>query len=561
MLRVPVPRVRPHAERLDAASSTNRSTRGLGPWRGSLARMGLWAVAAEGIRQQGVRVAFSTVGHRDLPLCRELEAAGIPVVETLSEQTAAFAAEGWAKVTREPGLVVLGGPLGLPQALTALANAFANESPMLVIDDAEAGDGHAQHVAEHLAMASTVVRSRWVTSSSELPGVVRAACAAASTPPRGPVLVAVTSSVAEREPDLPTSGELDRDSVERVGGLLTGAERPVLVAGGGAYWSKAEAALLRFVEGLHVPVVMNGMGRGAIPADHELAVSRARSVALGEADLVIVAGTPIDFRLSYGRFGGARVVHLCEHHSQVAAQVDLADWLVGDIKQLFEALILAGGKGTQRTSWLRRLRNEELDRRAAEEADLQSDGMPIRPPRFFGELRKRLGRDAVVIGDGGDFVSYAGRYVDSFTPGCFLDPGPFGCLGVGMGYAISARLAHPRRQVVVLFGDGAVGFSLTEFDTLMRHGLPIVAVVGNNNGWGLEKHHMQAMFGYDVAADLRPGTRYDQVAEAMGGSGFLVTEPGEIGPALDRAFASNRPTLINMMLDPADAYPRSTVLA
>ena len=524
--------------------------------------MGLWAVAAEGIRQHGVRVAFSTVGQRDLPLCGELEAVGIPVVETLGEQTAAFAAEGWAKVTREPGLVVLGGPLGLPQALTALANAFANESPMLVIDDAEAGGGDARHVAEHLAMASTIVRSTWVTSPSELSDAVAAAYAAASTPPRGPVLVELTSGVADSErAGSPTSGELDRDSAERVAGLLAGAERPVLVAGGGVYWSKAEASLLHFVEGLQVPVVMNGMGRGAIPADHELAVSRARSLAFRDADLVMVAGTPIDFRLGYGRFGGARVVHLCEHRSQVAAHVDLADWLVGDTKQLFEALLLAGGTSTQRTSWLDRLRKEELDRRAAEEADLQSDGTPIRPPRFFGELRKRLGRDAVVIGDGGDFVSYAGRYVDSFTPGCFLDPGPFGCLGIGMGYAMSARLAHPRRQVVVLFGDGAAGFSLMEFDTLIRHGLPLVAVVGNNNGWGLEKHHMQAMFGYDVVADLRPGTRYDQVAEAMGASGLLVTEPSEIGPALDQAFASDRPVLINMMLDPADAYPRSTVLA
>lgn len=519
------------------------------------------AVTAEEIRRLGVRVAFSTVDHHDLPLCRLLEELGIPVVETLHPQTASFAAEGWAKVTREPSLVILSGPLGLPQALTGLANAYANESPMVVIDDAAAGAGDERHVDEHLGMASTVVRSTWVTSAAELAGAAASAAAAANTPPRGPVLVEISAGTAGAEVGGgATSPTLESDTVQRVGELLGGAERPVLVAGGGVYWSKAEAQLARFIEAFDIPIIMNGMGRGTVPADHELAVSRARSVALQEADLVLVAGTPIDFRLGYGRFGEARVVHLCEHHSQVATHLDLAASLVGDHKQLFESLLSAGETGPSRKGWVERVHRAELDRRAADEEGLQTDDSPIHPLRFFGELKKRLARDAVVIGDGGDFVSYAGRYVDSFTPGCFLDPGPFGCLGIGLGYAISARLAHPRRQVVVLLGDGAAGFSLMELATLMRHGLPIVAVVGNNNGWGLEKHHMQAMYGYHVAADLRPDTRYDQVADSMGADGLLVRDPGEIGPALDRAFASDRPVVINMMLNPADEYPRSTVL-
>jgi acetolactate synthase I/II/III large subunit len=519
------------------------------------------AVPAQAIRRQGVRVAFSTVEQRDAPLCHHLEQSGVPVVETLHEQTAAFAAEGWAKVTREPGLVILTGPLGLPRALTGLANALANESPMVVIDDPAAGVTDAQHITEHLGMASEVVRSARITSASDLAGAVAAAAAAANTPPRGPVLLEISSGVpGAAAGGTRTSPKPESGSVESIVGLLAGAQRPVLVAGGGVYWSKAEAQVLRFVEAFDVPIVMNGMGRGIVRADHELAVSRARSFALRDADLVLVAGTPIDFRLGYGQFGGARVIHLCEHHSQVATHVDLAGSLFGDYKELFEALLSTRDTNSRRRGWFERVRKQELDRRADDEVALQTEDSPIRPLRFFGELRKRLARDAVVIGDGGDFVSYAGRYIDSFTPGCFLDPGPFGCLGVGMGYAISARLAHPRRQIVVLFGDGAVGFSLMELGTLIRHGLPIVAIVGNNNGWGLEKHHMQALFGYDVVADLRPDTRYDQVAQSMGGAGLLVTEPSEIGPALDRAFASDRPVVINVMLDPADSYPRSTVL-
>jgi acetolactate synthase-1/2/3 large subunit len=175
-------------------------------------------------------------------------------------------------------------------------------------------------------------------------------------------------------------------------------------------------------------------------------------------------------------------------------------------------------------------------------------------------LRKRLARDAIVIGDGGDFVSYAGKLVDSYEPGTFLDPGPYGCLGMGPGYALAAALAHPDRQVVLLLGDGAIGFSLADFDTLVRHGVNVTAIVGNNGIWGLEKHPMQAIFGYDVVAELRPGTRYDLVVAALGGNGELVSEPHELGPALDRAFASNGVSLVNVLTDPADAYPRSSNL-
>ena len=161
--------------------------------------------------------------------------------------------------------------------------------------------------------------------------------------------------------------------------------------------------------------------------------------------------------------------------------------------------------------------------------------------RIYGELAQLLDRDAIVVGDGGDFVSYAGRVVDSYRPGCWLDPGPFGCLGSGPGYALAAKLAHPERQVVLLLGDGAFGFSGMEFDTLARHGVAVVGVIGNNGIWALEKHPMEAIYGYSVAADLRPSTRYDEVAEALGCHGELVSEPAELRPALERAFAAGGP--------------------
>jgi acetolactate synthase-1/2/3 large subunit len=181
--------------------------------------------------------------------------------------------------------------------------------------------------------------------------------------------------------------------------------------------------------------------------------------------------------------------------------------------------------------------------------------------RIYGELAEMLDRNAIVVGDGGDFVSYAGRVVDSYRPGCWLDPGPYGCLGSGPGYALAAKLAHPDRQVVLLLGDGAFGFSGLEFDTLARHGVAVVGVMGNNGIWALEKHPMEAIYGYSVAAELRPETRYDQVVEALGCHGELVRAPDELRPALERAFGAGRPALVNVLTDPGVAYPRRSNLA
>jgi acetolactate synthase-1/2/3 large subunit len=247
--------------------------------------------------------------------------------------------------------------------------------------------------------------------------------------------------------------------------------------------------------------------------------------------------------------------------SEVAHHAVLAGSTAGDLAATFTQLADAGAPPGLHDDWIASLRDEERAKRAAEAVSLEAADDPIKPTRIYGELRKRLDRDAIVIGDGGDFVSYAGKLVESFEPGTFLDPGPYGCLGMGPGYALAAGVAHPDRQVVLLLGDGAIGFALGDFESLVRHGVNVTAIVGNNGIWGLEKHPMQALFGYDVVADLAPGIRYDKVVEALGGHGQLVTEPGDIGPALDRAFATPGVSLVNVLTDPADAYPRSSNLA
>ena len=265
--------------------------------------------------------------------------------------------------------------------------------------------------------------------------------------------------------------------------------------------------------------------------------SRARNTALKGADVALVIGVPMDFRLGFGEAFGADSEIVVDRRRRARARAP-ARGRGRALRRPRRTLrrSRARGGGGHRRAGSSSLRGVETEKRAAEREQLEDPRAPLHPMRVYGELAQVLDRDAIVIGDGGDFVSYAGRVVDSYEPGCWLDPGPFGCLGSGPGYALAAKLAHPDRQVVLLLGDGAFGFSGMEFDTLARHGVDVVGVMGNNGIWALEKHPMEFLYGYSVAADLRPETRYDQVVEALGGHGELVREPGELRPALERAF-------------------------
>jgi acetolactate synthase I/II/III large subunit len=233
--------------------------------------------------------------------------------------------------------------------------------------------------------------------------------------------------------------------------------------------------------------------------------------------------------------------------------------LYGDVRAILSGLAEGGGNDTR--EWVETIRAAEREKREGERELREDPRAPLHPMRLYAELGEVLDRNAIVIGDGGDFVSYAGRVIDSYEPGCWLDPGPFGCLGSGPGYALAAKLAHPDRQVVLLLGDGAFGFSGMEYDTLARHGVNVVGVMGNNGIWALEKHPMEMLYGYSVVADLRPGTRYDEMVRALGGHGEVVERPEDLRPALVRAFESGRPALVNVLTDPAVAYPRRSNLA
>ena len=528
-------------------------------------------VALAALRAAGVEEMFTLSGGHVFPVYDAAVRQKVRIVDVRHEQTATFAAEGTAKLTRRPGLAVVTAGPGVTNSVSAVTSAYFTGVPLVVLGGRAPtvnwGRGGLQEL-DHVPILAPVTKlSRTAATGDEIGPVLLDAARAALTPHRGPVFVDVpmdtifSPASAAIEFAAPEPAGPDPDAVAAVAGLVAGAERPAFVVGGDVWFGRAEDALRRAAEALRVPVFMNGMGRGCLPADDPLAFARVRGLLKKEADLVVVVGTPLDFRLAFGDFGAAEVVHLADAAEGIAAHRSLAGSASGDLAAILDGLAGWAGDRVSHEPWLDRLRAAEDAARARDEDLLGAGGPVIRPPAVYGALRSRLERDAVVIGDGGDFVSYAGKFVDSFQPGCWLDPGPYGCLGTGLGYAIAARVARPSSQVVLLLGDGAAGFSLMDVDTLVRHDLPVVMVVGNNGGWGLEKHPMRAIYGYDVAAELRPETRYDEVVRALGGAGETVRRPGELGPALDRAFASGVPYLVNVLTDPDDSYPRSSVLA
>jgi acetolactate synthase-1/2/3 large subunit len=549
------------------------------------------ALAVAAARRHGVQEMFTLSGGHVFPLYDGVVKADPPLrlVDVRHEQTAVFAAEATAKLLRRPGLAVLTAGPGVTNGISAVTTAHFNGSPVLVLGGRAPtgrwGAGSLQELDHPPLLAPVTKHAGTVGDTAAIPEAVDRALRLAAEPHRGPVFLdlpieALFSQATAELPEPPPTParEPDPDALDGVARLLAEAQRPVLVLGSDVWADRAEAAAARAAEVLGLPVVANGQGRGIVPPAAGPLVTRARSVAFGGADLVVVAGAPLDFRLGYGRFGGrdggaAKVVHLVDAPDQLAGHVELAGAVAGDLGLILDGLVeavarLGGVRGTPGGSigrpagnpspWLQQLREEASAAAERDRALLESDAEPIHPARIYGELRRQLADDAVVIGDGGDFVSFAGRLLEPARPGGWLDPGPYGCLGTGLGYTLAARLARPDAQVVLLLGDGAAGFSLMDVDTLVRHRLPAVIVCGNNGIWGLEKHPMRMLYGYDVAADLQPGCRYDEVVRALGGAGELVTSPSGIGPALARAFDAGVPYLVNVATDPEVAYPRST---
>jgi acetolactate synthase-1/2/3 large subunit len=525
-------------------------------------------LAAAALKQEGIQNLFTLSGGHIAPLYDGCVAEGIRIVDFRHEQAAAHAADGWARVSGRPGVVAVTAGPGVTDAVTGIANAMYANSPMLVIGGksplGELEMGSLQEM-DHVTLVRSITKwARTCWESRRIGEYVTEAFRHATAGRKGPVFLDLPLDVQFNP--WPPGVEVpegyrtvakplgDPDEVARAARLLREADHPVVFAGGGVRWGEANEALAALADALKVPVFLNSLGRGCLPPDHPSFFSAARKYALGKSDLVLALGVDWDFRLGFGRRNlaeGVQVIQVDVDAVHIGRNRAVDVGIVGDPGKVIEQLLQAGVGNTREPAWTGEVREEE--RRLEEEAreGMESEAVPIHPQRFAREIRDFLEPDAVVVGDGGDIVGISASIIHARYPGHWLDPGPFGCLGVGPSFAVAARLARPDKQVLVVYGDGSFGLNAMEYESAIRQDIPFVGVIGNDGAWGQIKVAQEALYGEGnaPAAVLSQETGYDRMVEALGGYGERVTEPGEIRPALQRAFDAAVPACINVILD------------
>ncbi|HSF06345.1 MAG TPA: thiamine pyrophosphate-binding protein [Methylomirabilota bacterium] len=535
-------------------------------------------LVARVLKQAGAGHVFTLCGGHVLPIYDGCLSEGIAVIDTRHEQAAAHAADAYARLTRNIGVAVVTAGPGVTDAVTGVANAQSARSPLLLIGGAAPlglrGQGALQEM-EQVALLRPVTKGAWsVAETRQIPEVLTTAIRTALTGRPGPVFVEIPvdmlmNRVDDRLAPIPTGAvhrspaPADPDAVVRLGHLLSRAERPVVIAGSGVWWDDAAKSLTAFAEAAGVPVFMNGAGRGCLASDHPRAFAHARGWALAQADFVLVLGAPLDFRLGYGRpptfADDARVAMIDCDPAELGRNRRLEIGLAAHIGRALEQLtdVLPPALAGRWEEWRRRVTARERESRERLDAQCASAEVPMSHYRWAAEIARVVTPDTIIVADGGDVVGCAAKIVTLARPGQWLDPGPFGCLGVGPPFAIAAKLLHPRQRVLLIAGDGAFGLNGMEMETAVRFGLPITCIVGNDGGWGQIRNPQLSFFGEARAvATSLPTTRYDLWVEALGGRGAFIREPREIGPALERALGSNEVWCINVPLDPA-AYRRT----
>jgi acetolactate synthase-1/2/3 large subunit len=516
---------------------------------------------------------FTLCGGHILPIYDGCLDEGIAVVDTRHEQAAAHCADAYARLTRGIGVAMVAPGPGVTDAVTGVANAYAARSPMLLIGGAAPlglrGLGALQEM-EQVALLRPITKGAFtVPETRQIPEVLTTAIRTALSGRPGPVFVEIPvdllmTSIEDRLAPIPTDyvhrprGAADPAALETLARLLAAAERPVVVAGGGIWWDDAADALTAFAARAGVPVFMNGAGRGALPASHPNAFAQARGMALGAADLVLVLGAPLDFRLGYGRppvfAEHARVVMVDADPAELGRNRPLALGVAGDLgvvlRQALETVPAA--MAARVAPWLAAVRARETEARRKLDAFCAAEDVPVTHYRLAAEIARVVGPETIVVGDGGDVVGCVSKIVALHRPGQWLDPGPLGCLGVGPSFALTAKLLHPERPVLLVAGDGALGLNGMELETAVRFGLPYVCVVGNDGGWGQIRNPQRSFYGEARAvATSLPVTRFDLMAEALGARGALVRDPRDLAPALDKALGGNEVWCVNVVLDPA----------
>ncbi len=538
--------------------------------------------AAKALKEAGVEVIFTLSGGHIMPLYDGCVDEGIRIVDVRHEQAAVHAADAWARCN--PGKIgvaaITAGP-GVTDGVTGVANAWRANSPILVFG----GQGPFENLRrgslqemDHIGVMRPITKyADAVYQTERIPEYIELAIRHAVSGIPGPAYLEIPMDVFMGEceeaaapvPKIRTAPPRlspDRSEVKNAIDLLRNSQRAMLMAGTSVKWSQAAESMNRFIGETHIPTYTNGMGRGTVPPDSEEFLNRSRRVALEKIDCIVLAGTLLDFRMRFGQTipADAKIIQL-EMDATLIGQNRSTDVpLVGNLGCSFDLLLeemKEQGVSLDFSTWRDELRAVEVEAEAKVESALNSDETPIDPQRMCREVRDWLDDlgDPIVIGDGGDIVATAAKILPVKSEGAWMDPGPLGTLGVGMPFGLAAQLSNADRRVVIVYGDGSFGLNGFEFDTAVRFGLPVIGVIGNDGAWGQMMRPQGTIYGWDrLQGTLLNFTRYDKVVEALGGHGEFVERPEDIRPALDRAAASGKPALVNVVIRQDREYKGST---
>jgi acetolactate synthase-1/2/3 large subunit len=494
----------------------------------------------------------------------ELIRLGVRAIDTRHEQAAAMMAHAYTRVRRRPGVCMGASGPGTTNLVTGVANAFTDAAPLVAVGGSSPrvlfGMEAFQEIDQVAVMRPITKWAERIYDARRIPEIVATAFRQATTGRPGPVYLDLPgdtlgerveeASITYPAPWRPAPRTLgDPAAVREAVALLARAERPLIIGGGGVLWSDATAAFQAVVETLGIPFYTPPISRGLIPEDHPLSFLNARVKAFREADVILAVGTRFNYVIQFGRAPrfaeNLKVIHVDVNAAELGHNRPADVPIAGDARAVLEQL-LAEARGVidpgRYAAWVGKLRVLDAEKGAETSKAMSDDQVPIHPLRLCKEVRDFLRRDAILVVDGQEILNFGRQSIPTFVAGHRLNSGPFGCMGVGLPFGVGAKVAKPEAQVVVLHGDGSYGINAMEIDTAVRHRIPVLVVISNNGGWTADPQRN------------KPGrnlgfTRYDRVAAELGAHGEFVEKPHDIRPALDRAWASGKPAVVNVITD------------
>ena len=543
-------------------------------------------LVAKALKNEGVNTIFTLCGGHIIDIYDGCIDEGIRIIDVRHEQVAAHAADGYARQTGKLGCVVTTAGPGCTNAMTGIATAFRSESPILHIGGQGALTQHRMGSLQdlpHVELLSPITKfAASIPSTERVADMISMAAREAFSGAPGPVYLEIPRDVLDREVDLtkaiiPKPGHYrastrsigDPRDIEKLADILVNSERPAILYGQQVWTARGHQEAIALLRGLDIPGYFNGGSRGLLPPGDPHHFDRTRGSAFSDADVIVIVGTPFDFRMGYGRRISTKLklVQIDMDYRTVGKNRDIDLGLVGDPGAILGAVLQAASgrlkqdKRQARRQWMKKLTDAEAAATEKLMPLFKSNSVPIHPYRVAYELNEFLADNTIYIGDGGDVVTISAQAVRPRAPGQWMDPGALGSLGVGTGFAIAAGLAHPTKEVLCYYGDGAFGMTAFDMETANRFGVPYIAVIGNNSAMNQIRYGQLAKYGEERGnvGNLLGDVPFGKFAEMLGGYGEEVRDAAQIAPALLRARESvhrlKRSAVINIWVDPREYAP------